>query len=305
MTPRRPLQTDLRSRRPTHRTSASPPRRRSRVGKALVIGLGATILCTAALYASDGMRIPGFSFLGGLYTATDQSLCPDGMVHVAAPGGGFCVDRYEASPGRACAKADTATPAATEENMRNPACSPVSVEGGIPWTNVTISEAQTLCARAGKRLPVSAEWFRAALGTPDDIESDGCVLGRTGQMHPDPTGMHAHCVSGAGARDMVGNVWEWVEETVVDGRVRGGDEEGMLPIQGFIFTADTAGWPLETNAEPQNAFNGDYLWVDPSGSRFVFRGGYWGMDEKAGVYTLNVTSPASFVGVGVGFRCVR
>lgn len=303
MQSRSPYQTDLRAPRGNRSQPGSRgPRRKARLGKGLVVVFGAIILTSAAIYASDGMRMPGSSLFGALGTQKIDSRCPEGMILVNAPGGGFCVDMYENSPGRACAHSDPTTPQEKSENLRNPACAPISSPERTPWTNITLGEAQQLCARAGKRLPTGEEWYRAALGTPDDVgEVDGCVLGRTGQTVGDKTGVHQRCVSGAGAFDMVGNVWEWVEEMIVDGKHNDQD----VPSEGYISGADIVGFPIATSGDVDPAFNGDYLWIEKTGTRVAFRGGYWGTDEKAGLYTWNITQPPSFIGVGIGFRCVR
>lgn len=303
------LQTDLR-RRPPVRVAATPLRaahpRRKKEGRFwkgfLVVGV-ASALTTAAINASDGLRIPGVSLLGSIGATAEKSRCPDGMIEVPAPRGGFCVDIYENAPGKACLNSEPKTPQETKENFGNPACAPVAEKGREPWTNVTLGEAQQLCTRAGKRLPTQEEWYRAALGTPDGPpgEPDGCVLGRIGRERADTTGTHPACRSGAGAFDMVGNVWEWIEETAKEGMWDG----VPLPSTGYVAEADERGVPTKTELAPEDAFRGDHFGVEPDGTRGVFRGGYWGMDEKAGIYAWNATQPPSFVGVAVGFRCVK
>jgi formylglycine-generating enzyme required for sulfatase activity len=100
---------------------------------------------------------------------------------------------------------------------------------------------------------------------------------------------------------MIGNVWEWVDETVEDGKL-GGVE---LPKQGYITEMNDEGIVLKTSPQPDPSHFNDYLWVETSETRGVIRGGFWGVAQKGGQYAANVTVPPSFAGNGVGFRCVQ
>jgi hypothetical protein len=37
----------------------------------------------------------------------------------------------------------------------------------------------------------------------------------------------------------------------------------------------------------------------------MFRGGFWGKADDVGIYAVYASSPPSFVGEAVGFRCVK
>ncbi|KKW35446.1 MAG: hypothetical protein UY81_C0041G0002 [Candidatus Giovannonibacteria bacterium GW2011_GWA2_53_7] len=266
---------------------------------------GLVVLCSIALTtlvinASDGLRVPNSSLFAGVGASGEIKHCPPGMAYVTRPNGGFCVDRYENSPDKSCFSEHPRAPGDTRMNIAQSDCTPVSAEGQIPWTNVTLAESQVLCARAGKHLPTGAEWYRAAIGTPDELNK-GCVLGKVGQEEASPAGAQSSCKSAAGAFDMVGNVWEWTDETARDGMIAG----VKLPSTGYVLEADSDGFPAKTGDTPAYSFGGDHIWTEPDEVRGVFRGGFWSMNDRAGIFTMNATQPTSFVGIAVGFRCAK
>lgn len=99
-----------------------------------------------------------------------------------------------------------------------------------PVVGVTLEEARRFARWAGKRLPTSREWLRAARAGDERRQPWG--------DDEEATAAHAHLVSRAsgcsaevvdaearprgrgpfGHRDLVGNVWEWC----ADGSARGG-----------------------------------------------------------------------------------
>ena len=280
-----------------------PKKRKRRMWKGVLVVFFATGLTTLAIHASDSFRIPDNSLLAGVGARGGDAHCPSDMAYVPASGGGFCIDLYEASAGKGCSHAAPVNQFETEDNLKDPLCTPVSVPDAAPWVNVPEHEALLLCAKAGKRLPTHREWYRAALGTPDGVSSTGdvCVLGRIGQSVADKTGTHSSCVSSYGAFDMVGNVWEWVDATAVNGSYDG----RVLPPEGYIAEVDADGVPTKTSATSSPSFGDDYFSIDPTEVKGMFRGGFWAMNEKAGIYAVNVTIPTSFIGNAAGFRCAR
>jgi formylglycine-generating enzyme required for sulfatase activity len=272
----------------------------------IVVTVCTVALTTLGLNAFDNRDSPQNSMLGAAFSAVagPSSKCPTGMVFVGAAGGGFCIDAYENSTGDSC---PTQNPASKEESGHNLAissCKPVSAEKKTPWRNVSRDQAELACARAGKRLPSAPEWYKAALGTPDSsIASDnGCNIGLRGSGSLDKTGARTECVSPAGVYDMIGNAWEWMQETVQDGVYKG----KTLPSEGYITGIDGDGTPIATNHDvPDETFFADYFWLDPTDIRGVLRGGYWNSQTDAGQYAINITVPPSFSGEAAGFRCVK
>ena len=101
---------------------------------------------------------------------------------------------------------------------------------------------------------------------------------------------------------MVGNVWEWVDETVIDATYAG----RSLPPGGYVTGVDSDGVAVTTAGEiPDEAYNEDYFWLAEIGAQGMFRGGHWQGGTDAGIYTVYAGSPPSFAGGGVGFRCAR
>ena len=231
--------------------------------------------------------------------------CPQDMVFVDSENGGFCVDKYENSPGPGCPYQDSQNETESQINLDSPNCLPVSKEISTPWRNVSQSQAALACARAGKRLPSSKEWYQAALDTPDkdsNWNEQDCQVKSNWPSQPGLTGSGKDCVSSAGAYDMIGNVWEWVDGTIFDGQHEG----HPLPEQGFVQGVDDEGLAYQTDLqEPAPNYNQDYFWIKQQGTRGIARGGYWGNGSDAGVYSAYLVVPPSFSGTGVGFRCVK
>ena len=288
------------TRLPQHAPEHRPrKRKRGRLLRGFIVTVGAMLLTTAAIKANDTFNIPGDRMLGGVGASVPASRCPDDMVFVSASGGGFCIDRYEASAGKLCPHAAPTNQFESNDNLATTLCTSVSVPNVNPWVNIPRAQAMELCARAGKHLPTNGEWYRAALGTPDTAAA--CVIARVGLAEAEKTGSLASCVSSSGAIDMVGNVWEWVDANVSDGMLAG----TKLPTEGYVVEADTDGVPVRTAAQGDEVFHKDYFFFDPEGVKGVFRGGFWSSGEKAGVYSTFAASPSTFIGAAVGFRCAK
>src|SRR3989344_3194633 len=164
---------------PVRQSSPRPPRKNRRRGgfwKSSIVVISAILLTTLASKASDSFKVADVLQLAGVGQSNELLRCPPEMAYV-------------------------------------PTSQPDSVKGGNPWVNLSETQAMTLCAKNGKRLPTPGEWYRAALGTPDTITNRNaeCAIGLVGSGSALPTGSRSGCVSSFGAYDMVGNVWEWVD----------------------------------------------------------------------------------------------
>lgn len=272
----------------------------------IVVTVCTVVLTTVGLNAFDNRDNPQNSMLGAAFSAVagEGSKCETGMVFVGTSDGGFCIDAYEASTGTNCPISDPASKSQSSDNIAITSCEPISAAKKTPWRNISRDQAELACARAGKRLPSAPEWYKAALGTPDSdsISNDGCNIGLRGAGALAQTGVRTECKSPAGVYDMIGNAWEWMQETVTDGQYRG----KSLPSEGYITGIDGDGTPVSTNHDvPDESFFKDYFWIDASETRGVLRGGYWNSQTDAGQYAINITVPPSFSGEAAGFRCVK
>ena len=284
--------------------SAEPPRRKKKRGslvRGTIVTIGAMLLTVAVIKANDTWNAPKGQLAGVAGSAKDER-CPADMVFVSDSGGGFCIDTYEASASKGCLFTDPKNQFESNSNLTQPLCTPVSAADAVPWTNIPESQAMELCARAGKHLTNNREWYRAALGTPDNGDGEhDCVLGRVGASRAEKTGAHSRCVSSSGAYDMVGNAWEWVDTNVSAGSYLG----RVLPSEGYVAEVDVDGVPTRTATSGQPVFRNDYAYLKQDGVNGMMRGGFWNLTDKAGVASINATIPTSFTGVAVGFRCAR
>lgn len=262
--------------------------------------LFSVILTTLGIKAIDNSNL-----IASLTNFSQNQKCPSDMVFVPSEKGGFCIDRYENSPAPSCPFLNPQNQEETRKNLENPNCYPVSKEGVLPWTNISQNQAQMACAKAGKRLASTREWYLAALGTLDKIEGwgkDDCNLNRNWERNPGLTGSGKNCKSTFGAFDMVGNVWEWVEGTIFDGKLG----EKILPPQGFVLGVDENGLPFQTDLEkPDLNYNNDYFWIVPKGTRAIARGGYFQSASDGGVFSSSLILLPSDFSFAIGFRCVK
>lgn len=267
----------------------------SRLRKSLAVGISAVVLSTLGIQASDLVQGINSNVSGIVLEST--GLCDEGSTELLLGNRAICVDVYEASPGVQCPRQTIDSVRDTQDNINMTNCKLQSVKNAEPWNYVSFTQAQQLCARNKKRLPTSEEWYKAVSGFSDvtactiDIKSTSPV--RTGSAEA--------CVSPAGVYDLVGNVWEWVDNEVVDGFYN----DRSLPKSGYIASVDRNGVVIETSLEADEAFGKDYAWTNATGVYVMIRGGFYGSGSDAGLFTQNLSIAPNFQAVGVGFRCVQ
>ncbi len=100
---------------------------------------------------------------------------------------------------------------------------------------------------------------------------------------------------------MVGNLWGWVRDDVIDGKYN----ERSLPETGFVTQIDGKGMAVVSTSTEQDLFGKDYFWAKEQGAYGVIRGGFYDSDTDAGIYTVHADTPPTTAGVAIGFRCVK
>jgi Sulfatase-modifying factor enzyme 1 len=232
---------------------------------------------------------------------TQPQVCPKNMV----PAGPLCVDKYEAivvdfrptllignPEGNQFGMFDDDYPCADNgnncsKNVLGTKIFAASVPGVTPSRYITWFQAQQACANVGKRLLRSGEWQMVAAGTPDEPRRTG-PLCNTDSVIVSKSGSYPECVSNFGVYDMVGNVWEWVEDWMqasagVDGAQSAGPGYGndlILSINDAISQGGGAGFPAA-----------------------LIRGGATGDGPGAGVFALIASHAPSDSLPAIGFRC--
>lgn len=193
--------------------------------------------------------------------------------------------------------------------------------GVVPLAGVSAQQARQMCANAGKHLCTSDEWLAAAniLGTiyylPSGDSSHGipdnnsnittncntnsfCTLNSSyTNNRVCLTGSRTNCHSREGVYDMVGNLYEWVNESITT--IAPG------PVSGYYYINLTSmNWSTTSTADGGKYGNdGTYFLGNTTSGRAVLRGGYWTNGASAGVFFVLLSYAPSSVDSSVGFRC--
>ena len=108
------------------------------------------------------------------------------------------------------------------------------------------------------------------------------------------TGTAPKAYSRYGVWDAIGNVWEWVDLLIKDGRY---NNDIALPSQNYITDFNIElGLPITTGSA-SSKYRNDYFWINTSGLRAALRSGRWTHGAYAGlfiVYLYDVPSDSDY-----------
>lgn len=256
---------------------------------------GALLITALGVDAADTLSGSRSTLLGQIISSKSAGACPKGMVEAPMAQTFTCVDEYEASADVTCTHLSPVNEIDTKENLEDTDCKALSKKDADAWRFITREQAQTACMKSGKRLPKSDEWYLFAVGTPDD--STVCNIDSAGVLK---TGTHEKCVSALGAKDSIGNAWEWTSDDVIGGKFEGRD----LPAEGYVAQVDAQGVATLTGQSPSDLFYKDYFWSSKEGAFGILRGGFYGSKLDAGVYAVHAQTLPTAAGTAIGFRCV-
>ena len=257
--------------------------------------MGALVVTALGIDAADTIGGAKGTLLSQVISR-NEGICPSGMVEVSTIPNISCVDTYEASAKDTCPTLVPEQMIATKQNLEDSRCVIESKKDATPWRFITRDQAMQMCARSGKRLPTSAEWYAISLGMTN-VES-GCNVS---QKSISKTGAFTECYAPSGAYDLVGNVWEWVSDDVINGV----HNEIPVPGTGFVTQVDANGIATVVSDISSDLFDADYFWSRTDGAFGMIRGGYYDSGTDGGVYTVHADTPPTTAGTGIGFRCVK
>jgi sulfatase modifying factor 1 len=268
---------------------------------AATVGAVAPAIATALPIASASAVVPTAVSAG----AGERAPCPEGMALVQR----FCIDRFEAELVAPDADGGLVQLAPNQRPPSDVRFEARSVPGVMPQGYVNRVEAASACQNAGKRLCSMREWrraceggrgwhwpygARAVVGTCNHEKGHVLSLRHgadprrwTYEMFNDPaldvepgflarTGEYAGCTSAEDVHDLVGNLHEWVSDTV--------DAELAAKLEAE---------EVERNSQPWKTGNG------------VFMGGFFSTADQHGpgcTFTTIAHEP-TYHDYSIGFRC--
>lgn len=264
-------------------------------GKTIMVVFGALVITALGIDAADTIGGSKGTLLSQVISS-GEGVCPSGMTEVNAIPNVTCVDTYETSVGSGCPESNPEQIVATQRNLGESTCLAESKNDTIPWRFITRDQAMQMCARSGKRLPSSEEWYALSLGMAN-VEKNCNVTSK----NVSKSGTFADCRAPSGAYDLVGNVWEWVSDDVINGNYK----NAQIPSTGYVAQVDSTGMATVVSQEAQELFEKDYFWSRSDGAYGVIRGGYYDSGSDGGLYAVHADTPPTTAGTGIGFRCVK
>lgn len=215
----------------------------------------------------------------------------------------FKLDKYEVTNKeyKACVTANKCKPPGNRKYYDDPTTQ------NDPVVFISNFDAQDYCAWEGKRLPTEAEWEKAARGAVDTRlypwgnDKPTCDLANGSSLgcrpkKPHPIGEHYLGSSPYGARDMAGNVFEWVHDKYTSR---------------YYATAPA----INPQGPPNSRYSANQTFDDPH-PIFIVRSGAWGLTDTHylrvshrhyGHHGLNgpFTDAPLYRSEVVGFRCAQ
>ena len=135
-------------------------------GRITLVIVCALIVTALGIDAADTINGSEGTLLSQVISKSEGK-CPRGMSQIDTIDTLTCVDIYEASPSEKCPISNPEQMVSTMKNFESRECSVESKKDVLPWRFITRDQAMQMCARAGKRIPTSREWYLLSLGMVD------------------------------------------------------------------------------------------------------------------------------------------
>ena len=273
----------------------------------------------------------GYSSYENLTWHEQRIQCPENMTYINKLNG-FCIDKYEASVigcdtiGINCASASSGYCSACSgysgvfggtDSYTGTTVVASSRPDVAPFVMISAKQAFQMCANAGKHLCTSEEWMAAAningtvYNLPADLSANpnNCNTNSACQLNASTASNRAcltmnrtGCVSSEGVYDMVGNVWEWVNETVDVINPLGNAIAGTGTAN-YYYPNSTQQWATTRGTATAIYGNDGVYFPTTTTGRAVIRGGAWDIGANAGPFCADLSHAPSTTNPGIGFRC--